>query len=156
MPAGGTLVAARLYWGGSGPWDFDVELNGIAVVAESTFGTNFIGLDFFAAYADVTNVLFGNGDGNYTLSELDLTGDIVRYCANDTDFGGWSVTVIYEYPSLALNQINLFDGLEFVAPPVIQRSISHLPILILTIMLARSVSWHGKVMQRSLTTKACS
>ena len=63
MPPGGTLVAAKLYWGGSGPGDFNVELNGSAVTAERTFGINFNGLDFFAAYADVTDIVNLNGNG---------------------------------------------------------------------------------------------
>ncbi|NNJ82508.1 MAG: hypothetical protein HKP11_09960, partial [Flavobacteriaceae bacterium] len=115
MPLGGNLVAAKLYWGGSGPGDFDVALNGNLVVAERTFGINFNGLDFFAAYADVTSIVNSVGDGTYTLSDLDLTAIIPAYCGNATDFGGWSVTIIYEDPNLLLNQISLFDGLEFVS-----------------------------------------
>ena len=35
------------------------------------------------------------------------------YCGNGTDFGGWSIVVIYEdEDNLPLNQISLFDGFE--------------------------------------------
>ncbi|MCW5521216.1 hypothetical protein J1N09_15335, partial [Aureitalea sp. L0-47] len=115
MPIGGTLVTAKLYWAGSGSGDFDVVLNGDPVTAERNFGINFNGLDYFAAYADVTNIVNANGNGTYTLSELDLTAVIPAYCGNATDFGGWSIIVVYENPALLLNQISLFDGLEFVS-----------------------------------------
>ena len=115
MPPGGTLITAKLYWAGSGSGDFDVELNGAPVTAERTFGINFNGLDFFAAYADVTDIVNFIGNGTYTLSELDLTAVIPTYCGNATDFGGWSIIVVFEDPALLLNQISLFDGLEFVS-----------------------------------------
>ncbi|MDT0555203.1 hypothetical protein, partial [Patiriisocius hiemis] len=110
-----TLVSARLYWAGSGSGDFDVTLNGTAVSAERTFAVNSQGNPFFAAYADVTTILQANGQGNYTLSDLDLTAVIPTYCGNGTNFGGWSIVVIYEDPRLTLNQIGLYDGLEFVS-----------------------------------------
>ena len=115
LQPGQTLVSAHLYWAGSGSGDFDVELNGAPVTATRTFGLNFNGLDFFSAYADVTNILAFGGNGVYTLSELDLTDVIPAYCGNSTEFGGWSVVVIYEEATLTLNQVTLFDGLEFVS-----------------------------------------
>ena len=91
------LWCLRIFIGqGSGSGDFDVALNGTSVSASRTFDLNFNGLDFFAAYADVTGILAFNGNGTYTLSELDLTAVIPSYCGGGTNFGGWSVTVIYE------------------------------------------------------------
>ncbi|MFC7357983.1 CARDB domain-containing protein, partial [Jejudonia soesokkakensis] len=111
-----TLIAARLYWSGSGTGDFDVSLNGTPVSASRTFGlTSGQGLQYFSAYADVTSILQNNGQGVYTLSDLDLTGVIGAYCGNTTNYGGWAIMVIYEDPSLTLNQISLFDGLESVS-----------------------------------------
>jgi hypothetical protein len=114
------LVAARLYWAGSGgsltnPADNNVTLNGTNVAAEETFGITNNGLAYFGAYADVTAIVLANGNGNYTLSNLDLTSNIGDYCFN-TDFGGWSIVVIYEdEDNLPLNQISLFDGFEIVS-----------------------------------------
>ncbi|MDX1463833.1 MAG: gliding motility-associated C-terminal domain-containing protein, partial [Marinirhabdus sp.] len=113
---GQTFESAHLYWSGPGSGDFDVELNGIPVTASRQFslvaGT---GLEYFAAYADVSNIVGPGGSGLYTLSELDLTGVIGAYCSGGTNFGGWSIIVIYEDLSLTLNQISLFDGLDFVS-----------------------------------------
>ncbi|AVI49986.1 hypothetical protein C5O00_01915 [Pukyongia salina] len=145
MPPGGTLVAAKLYWGGSGPGDFNVELNGSAVTAERTFGINFNGLDFFAAYADVTDIVNLNGNGTYTLADLDLTAVIPAYCGNATDFGGWSVTVIFENPALLLNQISLFDGLEFVSStnPTLDITLTNIDVATDDLAKIGFLAWEG-------------
>src|SRR4026208_1512690 len=65
IPAGASIVAAYLYWGGSSNVDANVTLNGQAVAAQRTFtatfnngGTNF---PYFGGLADITNPLTGNG-----------------------------------------------------------------------------------------------
>lgn len=116
LEPGQTLVAAYLYWAGVGPGDFEVLLNGTAVTAERTFLIDTDGVRmYFSAYADVTSIIAATGNGTYTLSELDLTEILPTYCVGTTNFGGWAVNVIYEDASLTLNQVNLFDGFEFVS-----------------------------------------
>jgi len=116
------VVAAYLYWAGSGPGHFDVTFNQVPIAAERTFNLTFNsgGQDYiyFAAFADVTQQVQTTGNGNYTLSDLDLTLVIPAYCSppgSGTNFGGWAVTVIYEDASLPNNQVNVFDGLEIVS-----------------------------------------
>ena len=110
------IVAAYLYWAGSGEGDFEVKLNNIPVTAERTFSNE---LDpnriFFAAFANVTQQFQNTGNGVYTLSDLDLTEVITPYCPSGTNFGGWSVIIIYEDAQLNLNQLNVYDGLESVS-----------------------------------------
>ncbi|MBV1923973.1 MAG: gliding motility-associated C-terminal domain-containing protein, partial [Flavobacteriaceae bacterium] len=108
------FVAAVMYWSGSGTGDFDVKLNGIDVSAERTFSENFNALDYFSAYADVSTIVGNNGNGTFTLSELDLTAVIPAYCPLGTNYGGWTIIVIYQEDTLPLNQISLFDGFEAV------------------------------------------
>ncbi len=111
-----TVIAAYLYWAGSGTGDFDVLLNDIPITAERTFASSIdANRVFFAAFADVTNQITSTGSGLYTLSELDLTDVIGSYCATGTNFGGWAITVIYEEETLPLNQVNVFDGLQSVS-----------------------------------------
>ncbi len=116
------IIAAYLYWAGSGPGDFNVTLNDIPIQAERVFtttytsgGTNYI---YFGAFSDVTNQVQSTGNGNYTLSDLDLTEVIPIYCrppGTGTNFGGWAVMVIYEDSELPMNQVNVFDGFESVS-----------------------------------------
>lgn len=110
------VIAAYLYWAGSGDGDFSIKLNNIDIVSERSF-SYFLNdsLNFFSAFANVTNQIQTEGSGTYTLSELDLTQVIEDYCPNATNFGGWAISIIYEDDTLPVNQINVFDGLQGVS-----------------------------------------
>ena len=122
------LISAYLYWSGSGglitdtyPGDYQVDLNGISISAERTFIDNSLDIKFYGAFADVTDILNNFGNGTYTVSDFDLTSNIFPgspYCNIATDYGGWSIIVVYQDSALSLNQVNIFDGFESVAPLV--------------------------------------
>ncbi len=118
LGAGDTIFKAYLYWAGSGTGDFDVKLNGTDLTATRTFSLIFsgTGLPFFSAFADVTSLLQTTGNGAYTLSEFDVSPWLNpnEYCINGTNFAGWAIVIVYENPSLPLNQINIYDGLQGV------------------------------------------
>lgn len=118
---GQEIEAAYLYWAGSGPGDFEVTFEQTPINAQRTFYYTFVSGNteyiYFAAFAEVTEQMQAKGNGNYTLSELDLTDIIPAYCSpvgNATNFGGWAVTVIYKDENLPYNQVNVFDGLQGV------------------------------------------
>lgn len=116
LSADNIIQAAYLYWAGSGTGDFDIKLNDIEITPERTFldVQETSGREFFSAFADVTEQIISTGNGNYTLSDFDLTSIIPDYCNNATNFGGWSIIIIYQNDSLPLNQINVYDGLQHV------------------------------------------
>jgi gliding motility-associated-like protein len=116
-----------MYWAGSGTGDFDVTLNGTAISASRTFNVSASNTDgntrpYFSAFADVTSIVSATGNGTYTLADLDLTSlinqdtpsDENMYCQIGTNFGGWAIVIVYENNALPLNQLNLYDGLQFV------------------------------------------
>lgn len=114
IPIGASVVAAYLYWGGSGSTvDANVVLNGGGVAASRTFtatynngGTPFA---YFGGFADVTSRVAGNG--SYTFSGLTVnTG--APHCGSSAVAAGWSLVVIYGSPAERLRAINVFDGLE--------------------------------------------
>lgn len=111
-----TVQAAYLYWAGSGTGDFEVTFNDSTLVAQRTFEDQ-IDEDrvFFAAFVDITELIQDQGAIAYTLSDLDVSAVIPTYCPTGTNFAGWAVTVIFEDPSLPLNQVNVFDGLQSVS-----------------------------------------
>ena len=119
MQASQTVVAAYLYWAGSGSGDFEVELNNQPISAERSFSRflsfNSGEFEFFSAFADITTIIQNTGNANYTVSEIDLQNAIIPYCNNATNFGGWAIIVIYEDNSLPLNQLSIFDGLQGVS-----------------------------------------
>lgn len=109
-----TILAAYLYWAGSGTGDFEVKLNGIDISATRTFADSYDEYSFFSAFADVTTQIQNIGIGTYTLSNLDLTNVISDYCANGINFGGWAIMVVYSNSLLSENMVNIYDGLQSV------------------------------------------
>lgn len=70
LNSGDTVVAAYLYWAGSGTGDFDVKLNGNPITAQRNFPLiqASSGKPFFAAFANVTSLVQVQGNGTYLLS----------------------------------------------------------------------------------------
>lgn len=145
LQAGQTIEKALLYWAGSNSnGDFEVKLNGIDVIAEREFFLDFSGLTYFAAYADVTSIVQGGGQGNYILSDFDIQDDLADYCPG-TNFGGWAITVIYEDLLLPINQISIYDGLEAVSSTNTQLNIKLTGLNVVSDELARIgfLAWEG-------------
>ncbi len=150
---GQEILAAYLYWAGSGNGDFEVSLNEIPIVSERDFNFSFINndseYDFFAAFANVTSIVSSLGNTTYTLSDLDLSEAIQPFCqingGNSTNFGGWSITLIYEDASLPLNQVSIFDGLEavFAGNNSITIELNNLNVLDNTGAKIGFLSWEG-------------
>ncbi|MFK7781953.1 gliding motility-associated C-terminal domain-containing protein [Psychroserpens sp.] len=117
-----TIVAAYLYWAGSGTSDSSVELNGIPFEADGIYNVNYLSEDFgllnyFSCYTDITDFIISEGNTTYELSNLDITEALasnIGYCETRTNFAGWSVYIIYQNDSLPLNQVNLYQGLDII------------------------------------------
>ncbi len=109
------VVAAYLYWAGSGTGDLDILVNDVPIASERVFSnTSINGRIYFAAFTDITSLVQNQGSVNYTISEFDLTAVIPTYCSTGSNFGGWAIAVIYQDESLPLNQLNVYDGLQSV------------------------------------------
>lgn len=124
IPAGSTVVAAYLYWAGSGggpgeaPADYNVDFNGYAVSADRTYTASYNAgggdvLNFFGGVADVTSMIAGNGI--YTFSGLsvqntDING--VTYCSSQAVLSAFALVVVYSNPAESLHVVNLWEGLQ--------------------------------------------
>ena len=115
IPATATIVAAYLYWAGSGSAvDNVVTLNGAPVVADRTFTATFTAFstdfDFFSGFSDITAGFAGNG--LYTFGGLTVnTG--APHCGSQAVVAGWSLVVVYEDAAEDLRAVNVFDGFQF-------------------------------------------
>jgi gliding motility-associated-like protein len=112
------IEKAYLYWAGCGDGDFEVNLNTTTISAERTFAHSrvFNGIEFtyFSAFKDVTSLIQNTGNGNYTLSDLDVSAYEELHGTRRTNFAGWAILIIYRNANLPYNQINIYDGLEGV------------------------------------------
>ncbi|MEO1573965.1 MAG: hypothetical protein AAFU65_03305 [Pseudomonadota bacterium] len=116
IPAGSTLVAAYLYWGGSGATvDNQVTFNGATVTADRSFTDAFVfgtTYNFFGGFADVTALVTPTSGQNYTFGGLSVTTG-APFCAVQAVVAGWSLLVVYENSlTEPLRVINVFDGFE--------------------------------------------
>lgn len=155
LNSGDVLLKAYLYWAGSGTGDYDVKLNGNAITAARKFpvqanNTDGLTRSYFSAFADVTDIIKTQGNGTYTLTDLDLTSIINTntpynqniYCQIGTNFAGWAIVVLYENSNLPLNQLNLYDGLQFV-PTAINISLPSLNVIDSEGAKIGFVAWEG-------------
>lgn len=118
LGTGDNIEAAYLYWAGCGTGDFNIQLNGTPINATRTFSNILVqGTDynFFSAFADVTSLVQSQGNGTYTVSDLDVSSFINYHFENRTNFAGWAMVIIYKNNALPLNQLNVYDGLQVVS-----------------------------------------
>lgn len=116
------IISAYIYWAGSGPGDTDVTLNGTDISADDTLTVNYDDpfqgeLTYFSCFKEITSFVQANGNGDYTLTNLDISNVLATnpgYCNNRTNFAGWSIFVVYEDLSLPLNQVGIYHGLEII------------------------------------------
>lgn len=137
------IAAAYLYWAGSGDGDLDILVNNTPITAERVFND---ALDenrvFFSAFADITSLVQNQGNGNYTISELDVSSIISTYCPTGTNFAGWAISIIYEDSSLPLNQLNVYDGLQSV-PNILSIILDNLNVLDNNNAKIGFIAWEG-------------
>lgn len=123
------LVAAYLYWAGSGEADIEVSLNGLPIISEIDYSVDFgAGSDlvYFSCISEVTDIILSEGNTTYTLSDLDISNTLTTnpgYCNNRTNFAGWAIYLIYEDSNLPLNQVSLFQGLEIINTVTTEKTI---------------------------------
>lgn len=112
------IKKAYLYWAGSGTGDFDVKLNGQTMNPDRIFShqrqSGNLTFDYFSAFKEITSFIQSSGNGNYTLSDLDVSAFIESHFLTRTNFAGWAIIVVYENKKLPLNQLNVYDGLQAV------------------------------------------
>ncbi len=138
-----TIIAAYLYWAGSGTGEFDVKLNNIDITAQRTFSDSLTDiLPFFSAFFDVTEQIITERNTTYTISEFDLNDVIATYCPNGTNFGGWAILIVYENDTLPLNQINIYDGLEHV-PSALTIQLNNIDVIDNNDAKIGFIAWEG-------------
>lgn len=119
IPAGSTIAAAYLYWGGSGATpDYTVGFNAgntlgsttnITAAAGDRFTETYTTKSFFGGFYDVTSLVTGNG--NYTFGGLsvDSGGD---YCSGQNVMSAWALVVVYRNASEPYRYTRIYDGLQ--------------------------------------------
>ncbi|MEY4642133.1 MAG: hypothetical protein RLZZ227_2127, partial [Pseudomonadota bacterium] len=122
LPAGSTVMAAYVYWAGSGfeanadaDVTFGVDGSPNAISADEVFiiapNAPAVPEGFFAAYKDVTGLIATGTSTTYRFSNLSVRQDN-PWQLYSTCLGGWALVVVYENAAEPLNVINLFHGFQ--------------------------------------------
>lgn len=125
------IIAAYLYWAGSGEADTNITLNTLPIDAQWVYNVDFDDaehgiLTYFSCVANVTDLVMSQGNTAYEFSDLDISETLLNnpgYCDTRTNFAGWTIYVIYEDEDLPLNQINLFQGMEIINRNIQEKTI---------------------------------
>ena len=140
------IEKAYLYWAGSGDGDFQVNLNTDVITPDRTFLLTevFSGVTFtyFSAFTDVTTIIQNTGNGNYTLSGLDISPFEALHFQRKTNFAGWAIVIVYKNNSLPLNQVNVYDGLQAV-PDDLSITLNSLNVIDNNNSKVGFVAWEG-------------
>ena len=136
------IVKAYLYWAGSGTGDFNVCLNGVSHTPDRIFSYQRQSLDYFSAFKDITDQIIQTGNGNYTLSELDVSPFISQHFSARTNFSGWCILVVYENEDFSLNQLTIYDGLQAV-PSEINITLNSLNVIDTKDAKIGFLAWEG-------------
>lgn len=146
LNSGDTVMKAYLYWAGSGDGDFNIDLNGTSLTAERTFSysrlfnqTNFT---YFSAFKDITSIVTATGNGNYTLSNLDISAFESLHFTRKTNFAGWAILIVYQNNLLPQNQLNIYDGLQGV-PESLEINLNNLYVIDNSGATAGFIAWEG-------------
>ncbi|EAT12005.1 hypothetical protein HF888_11520 [Bermanella marisrubri] len=113
VPSGANVIAAYLFWAGSGAPDYQVTLNGQTVSADFSSRHTYE-LDsnrrFFGGSADITSNI-NNPNRSYTLRNLSIEDDD-NYCDTETVLGAWAIAIIYETPAEEFRVVNVYEGFQ--------------------------------------------
>ncbi|MDN3676604.1 gliding motility-associated C-terminal domain-containing protein [Flavobacterium paronense] len=140
------IEKAYLYWAGSGDGDFEVNLNSDTITPDRTFSFvrvfNDIPFTYFSAFKDITSLIQAAGNGDYTLSNLDISAFEELHFQRRTNFAGWAIVIIYKNDMLPLNQVNVYDGLQGV-PDELSITLNSLNVIDDNNSKVGFVAWEG-------------
>lgn len=119
IPAGSTIAAAYLYWGGSGTGnDWTVGFNAgnslssttnITAAAGNRFNETYTTKSFFGGFYDVTSLVTGNGNFTFGGLTVDAGG---AYCTGQNVLSAWALVVVYRNASEPYRYTRIYDGLQ--------------------------------------------
>ncbi len=140
------IEKAYLYWAGSGDGDFEVNLNSDVITPDRTFSLFRVFGDltftYFSAFKDVTSLIQTTGNGDYTISNLDISQFEAFHFQRKTNFAGWAIVIIYKNDALPLNQVNVYHGLQGV-PDELSITLSSLNVIDDNNSKVGFVAWEG-------------
>lgn len=131
IPAGATILAAHLYWAGSGSAaDYSVTFNNGSgsktVNAQRQYSGTYVQgtttYSYFGGAADVTSLVKGNG--TYAFGGLTVDAS-ATYCNVQGVLGGFALLVVYNDPAQPFRVLNMYEGFQYTRNSSITLNLSN-------------------------------
>ncbi|MGN6112792.1 MAG: beta strand repeat-containing protein [Luteimonas sp.] len=159
IPSGSTILAAYLYWGGSGTNnDFTVGFNAGGTLTSTTniaatggnqftelFNEDGFNFSFFGGFYDVTSIVAGKAggpNGTYSFGGLSVTNS-GNYCTNQTTLAAWALVVVYGNPSERYRYTRVYDGLQYFRGSSVTTTQSGFRVPDLVDGKVTTITWEG-------------
>lgn len=130
LPDGATVLAAYLYWAGSGATpDYTVTFDGKAFTAPVTrqYESATVGYDYFSGAADVTERVKARGNGSYTATDLAIATSSL-FCSVQGVLGGFQLLVIYSHGSETFRVLNVYEGFQYIRNSSVELTLANFQI----------------------------
>lgn len=118
IPSGATVLAAYLYWAGSGATpDYTITFDDQSYTAPTNrqYSSATVGYNFFAGAVDVTERVKARGNATYTASGLSVDSSSL-FCSVQGVLGGFQLLVIYDSNSKGdpFRVLNVYEGFQYI------------------------------------------
>ncbi|GGX87359.1 hypothetical protein GJV26_29220 [Massilia dura] len=147
IPNGSTVLAAYLYWAGSGGTaDYAVTFDGKAISAPANrrYASATVGYNYFGGAADVTDQVKARGNASYTAGGLTINKDL--FCAVQGVLGGFQLLVVYSQSSETFRVLNVYEGFQYIRNSSVELTLANFltpnPIGSLTGRVGH-ITWEG-------------
>jgi uncharacterized repeat protein (TIGR01451 family) len=133
IPSGAKVLAAYLYWAGSGSSaDTQVTFENKNITAQRKYtaaytnaGTTYY---YFGGASDVTSIVQAKGNGTYTFYNLSVASGN-PYCSVQGVLGGFSLLVVYEHQATQpFRVLNVYEGFQYTRYSSITLNLSNFRI----------------------------
>lgn len=127
IPVGAKVLNAQLYWAASGSaTDYSITFEGALLAAPPNrqYALNVDTYSYFGGAADVTAQVAARGNGDYSMSGLNVDNGSL-YCGNQTVLGGFQLLVVYSLASETFRVLNVYEGFQVIQNSSLQLNLSN-------------------------------
>jgi MSHA biogenesis protein MshQ len=130
IPTGATILAAHLYWAGSGSTpDYTVgfESGTVTATPARSYTSQSVGYDYFSGAIDVTAQVQARRNGNYQFYGLTVNNG-APYCGVQGVLAAMALLVVYSDNSQPYRVLHLYEGFQYFRDTSLSTTVSNLKL----------------------------
>lgn len=132
IPTGATVLAAYVYWAGSGATpDTAISFQNKQISAARKYTGSYVNggttYYYFGNVADVTATVKAKGNGVYSFGGMTVDNGGI-YCATQGVLGGYAMLVVYSDPNQPFRVMNLYEGFQYTRNSTVTLNLSNFKV----------------------------